>query len=275
MVPLADGRRRVRRRRLPRHRSAPRLARRRGSAPPRGARERHPRPDRPRPEPHVVVAPVVPRCGCGGPLVSGAGPLHLPRRARARRRRAAEQLAERLRQLGLDARRRTERPAGAVVPPPVRAGAAGPRLGEPRGPGRVRVDPPLLVRPRVRRRPDRCRGRVRQGPGAPGHAAGAVRGRQLPRRAPALGPTGGPRDSPAVAPTHGRLRAATRSHGRDRCRGPGTPLALPAPDPAPRSVQLPVHGDSLGRVRAAYCDRRDTRGPRTGRRDAHVGALEP
>ena len=44
--------------------------------------------------------------------------------------------------------------------------AARPRLDQPRGPRRVPVDPPVLVRPRCRRLPDRRRPRAGQGTGA-------------------------------------------------------------------------------------------------------------
>ena len=54
----------------------------------------------------------------------------------------------------------------SVLPPPVRAAAARPRLVERRRARRVRSDPPLLVRPRRHRLPHRRRARARQGPRA-------------------------------------------------------------------------------------------------------------
>ena len=51
--------------------------------------------------------------------------------------------------------------ARTLLPAQLRQGAAGPRLVEPRGPGGVRADPPLLVRPRHRRLPDRRCARAR------------------------------------------------------------------------------------------------------------------
>ena len=62
-----------------------------------------------------------------------------------------------------------------VVPPPVRARAARPQLDAPRRLGRARGRPPLLVRPRRRRRADRLGGAARQGPGARRGAAGRRR----------------------------------------------------------------------------------------------------
>ena len=69
-----------------------------------------------------------------------------------------------------DARRR--RP---VVPAPVRPRAAGPQLGQPRGPRRLPHDPAVLVRPRRRRLPRRRRARAREGP----HRAAAARTAEL------------------------------------------------------------------------------------------------
>ena len=73
---------------------------------------------------------------------------------------------------------RTDRPgrhAGGVVPAPVRARAARLQLGQPRGPGRVRGHPAVLVRPRRRRHPDRLRRPADQGPGAAGLRTRATR----------------------------------------------------------------------------------------------------
>ena len=65
-------------------------------------------------------------------------PLPLPGRSRRARRAAAERLDQQLRRPRVDPDHRRRRHARAVVPPPVRAGAARPGLGQPRGARRVR-----------------------------------------------------------------------------------------------------------------------------------------
>ena len=95
-----------------------------------------------------------------------AGPLLLPRRPRRVRRGAAEQLDQRLRRAGLGAGHRARRRTGAVVPAPLRARAARPRLDQRGGARRLRRRAAVLVRPRGGRAPDR-RGarRCRRRPG--------------------------------------------------------------------------------------------------------------
>ncbi len=128
VVRLADGRRRLRRRRLPRHRPAVRHARRRRGVHRRRPRARHQGPARHRPEPHVRPAPVVPgRAGrrAGQPR---ARSLHLPRR---RGRGGGRPPTDWPSVFGGPAWTRVDRPrraAGPVVPAPVRARAARPRL---------------------------------------------------------------------------------------------------------------------------------------------------
>ena len=119
-----------------------------------------------RPQPHVERAPVVPGGAGRAAREPRSGPATSSATARPGRRRAAQRLAQHVRRPGVDPRRRGRRPARAVVPPPVRTGAARPRLDERRGAGRVRVDPALLARPRRRRVPHRRRPRPGQGPGA-------------------------------------------------------------------------------------------------------------
>ena len=58
----------------------------------------------------------------------GAGPVPVPRRARAGRRATAERLAQHVRRTGVDARDGGRRHARPVVPAPVRQQAAGSRL---------------------------------------------------------------------------------------------------------------------------------------------------
>ena len=91
----------------------------------------------------------------------------------------AQQLEERVRRAGLDAGDRARRTAGAVVPPPVRRVAARPRLDEPGGCRRIRVDPALLARP-WRRRISHRRG-SRSGQGSC-HAGFVGEGLAQPRR---------------------------------------------------------------------------------------------
>ena len=108
---------------------------------------RHRRLARPRPEPHLRPARLV----------------HRPPRVL----RLVDRDPERL-EVGLHRRDRlgVRRAAQALLPAPVRARAARPRLVEPRRARRVRADPPLLVRPRRRRLPHRRRARADQGPRA-------------------------------------------------------------------------------------------------------------
>ena len=94
---------------------------------------------------------------------------------RARRQRAAEQLAVGLRRPGVDAGAR--RP---VVPAHLRAGAARPGLHQPRGARRPRGDDAVLARPRRRRLPDRRGARHGQARGPAGH--GPAGGRRPARR---------------------------------------------------------------------------------------------
>ena len=107
---LADGG--LRRRRLPRRPSAARDARRLRR--PRRDRPRRRRPGdrRHRAEPHLRPASVV-RRGTGGRAgLAGPGPLHLPRRHRSRRLRAAVGLDLPLRRSGVDPGARTDGEGG-------------------------------------------------------------------------------------------------------------------------------------------------------------------
>ena len=175
VLPLPGRRPRLRRVGLRRRRSALRHARRLRRARRRRARARPARDRRPRPEPHVERAPVVPE-RARRPEHPDRDALLLPARPR---RRPAEQLDVRLRRPGLDARRAERR----VVPAPLRARAARPRLAQRAGSARLRGHPPLLARPRRRRLPHRRRAGALQGPDA------ARDGRAEPR---ACSPTGTP-----------------------------------------------------------------------------------
>ncbi|CAA9315885.1 MAG: GH13_16 / GH13_36 / GH13_31 / GH13 / GH13_ 17 / GH13_40 / GH13_29 / GH13_23 / GH13_30 / GH1 3_4 / GH13_35 / GH13_20 / GH13_2 / GH13_1 / GH13 _19 / GH13_26 / GH13_21 / GH13_34, partial [uncultured Gemmatimonadaceae bacterium] len=209
VLPLAEPRQRLRRHRLLRGRPAPRHARRLRRLHPRGARAGHPRPGRPRGEPHLGPAPLVPgrarrpavqvpellRVGKRAPreLARGGG---VPRRAGGRLvvRRAGRDVVH-----------------APVLPPPARP--------EPRQPRGVRRDPEdrrvlagarRLGVPR-RRRPLPDRVRPRRGGGvraAPRPARGGVvaarrrgaarRGERRGRADPALLRRRGRRVPPAV-----------------------------------------------------------------------------
>ena len=78
----------------------------------------------------------------------------------------------------------------AVVPAPLRPRAAGPQLAQPRGARGVRVDPPLLVRPRRRRLPDRRRPRACQGRRAARPGGGSRRRGRRPTTTRSGGRTG-------------------------------------------------------------------------------------
>ena len=165
LLPVPAGRRRIRRQRLLRRGPA---ARDHGGLRPSGqGRRRVPDPGHRRPgaEPLLQRASAVPRRAGGGPRQPGAGPVHLPRRARPRRRTAAEQLDVEVRRPRLDPGDRGRRPAGTVVPAPVRHRPAGLELAEPGRARPVRAGDQVLARPR-RSRPAGGRGaRDVQGPG--------------------------------------------------------------------------------------------------------------
>ena len=164
---VAARRRRLRRRRLPRHPPRVRHARRGRPVRRHGPRPRHAGADRPRAEPLQRPARVVPRrrspphrdrpsASCSSSATAAAPdgelpPNNWPAMFGGRR-------------LGAHDRRR--RHAGPVVPPPVRPRAARLELGEPSGRRRVRLDPAVLVRPRHRRIPDRRRQLDGQGTGS-------------------------------------------------------------------------------------------------------------
>ena len=102
VLPVGAGRRGLRRRRLPRRGTRaghPRRLRRDGR---RRARGRHQGDRRHRAEPHLGPAPVVRRGAGVRAGLDRPRPLHLPRRARGRRRTATERLDQPLRRPGLD-----------------------------------------------------------------------------------------------------------------------------------------------------------------------------
>ena len=265
LVPLADGRRRVRRRRLPRHRPALRHPRRRGRAARRGPRARAAADRRPGRQPHLRAAPVVRR--------------RTGRRARVAGARAGTSSAT----AGPGARSHPTtgsapsagrpgrgsgagRPPGAVVPAHVRAAAARPRLGAPGRAGGVRRDPAVLVRPRDRRHP----GGRRAGDGEGERAARRrARARRVVRVAdvggqPALGRRRGPRHPPPLAADRGllRRRPAVRHRGGGQRPRAAEPVRAAGRDAHQLQLRLPHL--ALGRRLAA---RRSS--------TASLAALEP
>ena len=125
--PVAAARRRLRRRRLSRHQPRLRHAGRRRRDDRRGPRPRAPCAHRPRPQPLLVGAPVVPGRARRRTWIARAGPVLVPRRRRrAARIGATERLGRVVRRVGVGTRRR--RP---VVPPPLRRQPAGLELGAP------------------------------------------------------------------------------------------------------------------------------------------------
>ena len=128
---------------------------------------RDPHDHRHRPQPRVGPAPVVRRGADGGPDSplrdrfwfrpgKGADGSEPPNGWRSA-----------LRRLGVDPHQEPRRVARRLVPAPVRAGPARPQLGPPRRTGRARGHPPLLVRPRRRRRAHRLGGAGAQAPDLP------------------------------------------------------------------------------------------------------------
>ena len=255
VLPLARRRPRLRRLGLRRRRPAVRHPRRLRRARRRGARARPPRHRRHRPEPHVRRAPVVPERDRGSEP-SRPRAIHLPARAR---RRAAERLDLRLRRAGVDARRGQRR----VVPPPLRARAAGPGLAQPGRPAGLRGRPAVLARPRHRRLPDRRRAGALQGAGPPrgARAGGADAVRRLAHRPAAARAA---RPLPALAHARRRVRGRADVRRRDRDREPGRARRVRPARRAAARVQLPLPARALGRRRAAA--RRSTaRGRRSTR----------
>ncbi len=232
----------------------------------RGRQARHPRPARPRPQPHQRPPRVVP------------GRARQPRREAPRvlrlggpeaRRLAAQQLAELVRRPGVDARRGL-RP---VLPAQLPAHAARPQLVERGGAGGVRRDPALLVRPRDRRLAHRRHPRHRQGPRAARRPRGD--GGRPPAHPGAREPAGvldepprGPRRPAALArdrrgrrpeahPRGGDLRARPRAADAVLRRGRGR---------AQPRLQLPVRARAArGRAAAGRSSRGSSRGCRRRR----------
>ena len=256
VLPVADGGRGVRRERLPRRRPDLRHARRRRRAARGRARAGHPGDHRPGPQPHLGRARVVP-----GALAAAPGS---PERARYLFREGRGEHGEIppndwSRNFGGPAWTRVTEADGArpVVPAPVRPEAARPRLDQPRGGRRVRVDPAVLA-----------------GPGVDGFridvAHGLAKDPEMPDLegdwATAARPSGHPhwdRDEVhdvyrggAGSPT--RTTATGCSSARSGCRRPsGWPATCAATSCTGLQLHLPAR--PVGRQGAAHRDRRQHR----------------
>ena len=277
--PVAESRLGLRRRRLhgcpPRARNARRLRRARR----RGRETRDPDPARPRPEPHLRRAPLVP----------GRARLEGERLPRLLRLGGCGSRWRPTQQLGLDVRRvRLVARSGerAVLPAQLHEPAARPELVE-RGAARgVRPHPPLLARARRRRLPRRRLPWDRQGPAAARQPARDRR--RSPERA-CPGPAGGlqhepPRGARRAAPLAFHLRrvrrGARRRDGHLRPRAARHVLRRAARQrcdarrlPRPR-LQLPLPARAVRGGGARAHDQRD-RGAAAGLRPADLDALEP
>ena len=274
-LPVADGRLRLRRRGLPRHRPGLRHPRRLRS-PRRGRpRARDPGPARLRPQPLLGPAPLVPRV----PLEPRQPAPRLVPVGRSRAgRRPAQQLAERVRRSGLG----VGRAHGPVLLSRVHQGATRPQLAQPGRAGRDVRRPPILAGSRRGRVP---RGRhVAPGQGRP--AARQPAGPRLDARSPGVVlPAAGhlhhrpPRDD-GHRGRHARGPRRVRRPGADRrdlpaLRAPGRLLRL-ASRPAGRApaVQLPPAAGPMGGRRDHGGDHR-LRGRASGARLAQLGAGQP
>ena len=260
VVPLADGRRWLRRQRLPRHTPDVRHPRRRRRGAARGAGAGPAGHHRPRPQPHVRPAPVVPRRARRRTGITRAGPLLLPRRARRVRRGAARTTGS-ARSAGRPGLAITEPDGspGPVVPAPVRPRAARPRLEQPGGAGRLRRRAAVLVRPRGRRAADRrgagdvqegraARRRLRRGAAVPHRRLG---------RQPALGRRHRARHLPALAGDRRHLRRRPGVRGRgggQHARAAGRTTCAPT-----RCTPPSTSPTSRGRGRPGRCARSSTR----------------
>ena len=244
VLPVGAGRRRLRRRRLPRRRPAARHARRLRRAGRGAARRRHPGRRRHRAEPHLRPARVVPRGARRRARGSAARDRYIFRDGLGPDgARAAVRLGRALRRAGLGAASRDgqwylhlfarEQPDLNWDNREVRDDFL--------------HDAAVLGGPRRRRLPHRRRARARQGPRRaaarrrPSSTRSAAR-----RRPPALGPRRGARDLRRVARGVRRVRPAAH-RGR---RGLG---ATPSPRPALRQRRGPRPGVQLrpapGRLR--------------------------
>ena len=270
---VADGRRRLRRRRLPGDRPGVRHPRRGGGA------DRARRSSSGSGRSSTSSRTTSRTSTRGSRRRSRAGPGSPERERfwfrpgpRARRRRAADRLA-----VGVQGRRPGRRTTNADGTPGEwylhLFTAEQPDLNwdHPDVRRRARGDPPLLVRPRRRRRPDRLGGAARQGPGdAGGPGRPGARATTRPTTA-----TSSTRSTAAGAPIADAYPGDAGPRRRGLAAGRRAVRPLPPPGRAPHGLQLRLPGPALGRRQPARLDRRDARRARPGRRAADLGALEP
>ena len=266
LVPVADGRRRLRRRRLPRHRPGLRHAGRGRGAHRRGARAGHPHHRRHRARTTAPTSTRGSRRRWRRPGLAGAGPVLVPRRPGATATTAAQRLARR----SSAARPGPGVPDGAVVPAPVRPRAARLQLGPPRGARGVRGHPAVLVRPRASTASGSTRPRCCvKDPALPEVArTGTPHPFHRPRRActTSTAPGGG-------SPTRTRDRALI---GEVWLPDVGALRQLPAPGRAAHRVQLRLPRLPVGRRRLLReCIDAHAARARAGRRPGHLGAVQP
>ena len=191
VVRLAARRRRLRRRRLPRHRPGVRHARGGRGAHRRGARPRHPDDHRRRPQPRLGPAPVVPGGARRRPRLPRARALLVPARARPGRRRAADRLAVRVPgRSHLDPDDERRRHARRLVPAPVH------RRSSPTSTGTTRTSAPSTRRS--------CASGSTAAPPASASTRRRCwsRTRPCPRSRPSRRPGGHPHPRPRRAPRH-------------------------------------------------------------------------
>ena len=175
LVPVTDGRRRLRRGRLPRHRTALRHPGRGRPGDRRGARGRHPRAARHRAQPHFGPARWFVAALAGDPKASASAITFGPVEGKD----GAQPPNDWQSVFGGPAWTRVRR--RRVVPAPLRARPARLQLGEPRGARRVRGRAGVLVRQGRRRLPHRRRARS-------GEGRRPARRRRRTRRRTGLGP---------------------------------------------------------------------------------------
>ena len=157
-----------------------------------------------------------------------------------------------------------------VVPAPVRPGAARPQLGAPGGLGRARGHPPLLVRPRRRRRPDRLGGAAGQGP-----RSGRGAARRRPGGASVHRPRRAARDLSTLARDRRCLRRAPDARRRSVAARRRALRALPASRRAAYGVQLRLPRASVGARSDAGVDSVGARRACPGRCSGDLGAVQP
>ena len=272
VLSVGPGRRRLRRRRLPR-RAPPARQPRRLRRPRRGVAHGGPEGDRRhRAQPHLRLAPVVRRGARLRAGVARPSALHLPRRQGPGRLPATVGLDLPLRWLGLD-----PCPGRSVVLPPVRPRAARPELGQPRGPGRLLDHAAVLVGPGRGRLQGRRGARPGQGPVRAAAQQAGARGPSVDahrRHRCALRPRRGARDLRRVAPGLRLLRPAA-DRGRRGVRAVGASRPVRPADRVGPGLQL---RSAQGRLRRRRLPRRHHLLPGSGRRVRlllDLGAVQP